>query len=95
MIVTTLGVKRLKPGTKVELVKDGRRDGRIRGHIVASGPKKVFVSESGTIYDIKDRPGWHWERDPEDTDNPKTRKSRELPVTHAKSGRRKDDKAET
>lgn len=65
MVMTTLGVKRLKPGTPVELVKDSRTDGRIRGHVVASGPKKVFVSESGTTYQIKDRAGWHWEREKE------------------------------
>lgn len=65
MVMTTLGIKRLKPGTPVELVKDGRTDGRIRGHVVASGPKKVFVSESGTTYQIKDRAGWHWEREKE------------------------------
>ena len=88
MTMTTLGVKRLKPGTKVELVKSDRPDGRIRGHVVASGSKKVFVSESGTVYDIKDRSGWHWER--EDTAPPKTRKARELPLPETRGRKKKN-----
>lgn len=87
MIVTTQTIKRLAVGTPCKLIKSGQVCGEIRGHIVASGKKKVFVSESGTTYDIKDRPGWVWDKEPTLSESKRIAiQARELPVNHARSG---------
>ncbi len=55
-------IKRLKFGTPVRLVKDGQTVRAVEGWVVGSGKKKVFrASITGTVYEIEDREGWHWE----------------------------------
>lgn len=79
MILTTLQVKKLKAGTQVALARDHDPTQRVAGAVVQSGHKKVFVSSGGSAYQIKDRPGWHWQMEA-------GADSRQLPKDHARSG---------
>ena len=89
MIITTTSVKRLKPGTEVFLARDHDPSQRVSGLVIQSGKKKLFKAiMSGTTYDIKDRPGWHRER--EDTVPVKTRKARELPLQETRGRKKKN-----
>ena len=89
MIITTTSVKRLKPGTEVFLARDHDPSQRVSGLVIQSGKKKLFKAiMSGTTYDIKDRSGWHWER--EDTVPVKTRKARELPLPETRGRKKKN-----
>lgn len=59
-ILTADKVKKLPPGTDVIIVneKDGTK-GRL--WIVKSGRKKMLRGVTGTLLDIVDRNGWHYE----------------------------------
>lgn len=52
-------VKKLPPGTDVFIVKDGTGE-RGRMWIIKSGRKK-FLKGILSEYEIKERPGWHYE----------------------------------
>lgn len=62
-VLTAEKVKRLEPGTDVFIVKEATGE-RGRLWIVKSGRKKLLKGVF-TEFEIKDRPGWHYEVDDE------------------------------
>lgn len=58
-VLTAEKVKKLSPGTDVFIVKDETRE-RGRLWIIKSGRKKLLKGVLAE-YEIKDRPGWHYE----------------------------------
>lgn len=86
-MITTLSVKRLKAGASVALVHDATGQ-RIVGTVVQDYKRKAFKSKSGTLYDIKDRSGWHWEREGDEPSS--SRKARELPIPETRGRKKKN-----